>query len=661
MTTTIKGGAKLGHGLTVEDGALGLGAVTDPTDAGPIVELTAKGWAEQDTTTGKNLVVLGESTWTYAGVTFKTHANASIEISGTATAEIGYANTNYLTHLSAGTYTLSGCTSDLQRLNVYKYANGSYTYIGSDMGSGYTFTLSEDTDVYVYPIVPNGKTINTIIYPQIEAGSTATIYEPYSGGAPSPSPSYPQEIRRVTGRNLLRNTATSQTVNGVTFTVNADGSVTVNGTVSSGVSSTSLQICLATTYAAGTYTLSGCPKGGSGSTYRIDARNGTSVIDYDNGTNATFSLSEATDVNFMIRIGSGYTANNLVFKPQLELGSQATSYVPYGCVGVDVHVHNLASDGVKQGVYAFGNGVYTAGNKYYVCTELMPCEVGTSYVASLTGFTSSNCFAAWFRSDGTFISNTTTTKTGDGFATVAAPDGAALFGVSFLGPSDTQVSPSDVTGVYVGEGHITTIPIPLPSRGWVAALPDGTADTLTLDGAGGYVWTLNTADVVLDGNTSSSNLSVSTSENASRATYYPYEPIGISNALFLSNRFKSMPPYSGERNIGEIWGSISAPRMWLGLPTSVTTPSEAVAYFADHPTNVLYPLATPTTEQGYVSDMPTVPVHAAISSTDLTDLYVRCCADEGAAEIASAWYNRAYAELSDAIVDLAARVAQLEG
>lgn len=35
------------------------------------------------------------------------------------------------------------------------------------------------------------------------------------------------------GKNLLKNTATSRTINGVTFTVNEDGSVTVNGTATS--------------------------------------------------------------------------------------------------------------------------------------------------------------------------------------------------------------------------------------------------------------------------------------------------------------------------------------------------------------------------------------------------------------------------------------------
>ena len=39
-----------------------------------------------------------------------------------------------------------------------------------------------------------------------------------------------RESAVASGKNLLNNTAKSKTENGVTFTVNADGSVTVNGT-----------------------------------------------------------------------------------------------------------------------------------------------------------------------------------------------------------------------------------------------------------------------------------------------------------------------------------------------------------------------------------------------------------------------------------------------
>jgi hypothetical protein len=40
----------------------------------------------------------------------------------------------------------------------------------------------------------------------------------------------------------------------------------------------------------------------------------------------------------------------------------------------------------------------------------------------------------------------------------------------------------------------------------------------------------------------------------------------------------------------------------------------------------------------------------------LHDLTVRCCADEGAAEITQAWKNRLELELGEAITDLAADV-----
>ena len=54
----------------------------------------------------------------------------------------------------------------------------------------------------------------------LNTGSTALPYEPYGYKVPV----------TVEGKNLLQNTATSTTKNGVTFTVNSDGSVTCNGT-----------------------------------------------------------------------------------------------------------------------------------------------------------------------------------------------------------------------------------------------------------------------------------------------------------------------------------------------------------------------------------------------------------------------------------------------
>lgn len=48
-----------------------------------------------------------------------------------------------------------------------------------------------------------GDLITNLDKEQLEKGSSATSYEPYTGGQPSPSPDYPQEIKSVTGKHKL--------------------------------------------------------------------------------------------------------------------------------------------------------------------------------------------------------------------------------------------------------------------------------------------------------------------------------------------------------------------------------------------------------------------------------------------------------------------------
>lgn len=58
------------------------------------------------------------------------------------------------------------------------------------------------------------------------------VYEPYTGGKPSPNPDYPQEVEVAKGKNILPYpfVDTTKTINGITFTDNEDGTITVNGT-----------------------------------------------------------------------------------------------------------------------------------------------------------------------------------------------------------------------------------------------------------------------------------------------------------------------------------------------------------------------------------------------------------------------------------------------
>ena len=132
----------------------------------------------------------------------------------------------------------------------------------------------------------------------------------------------------TSGKNLLENTATSQTLNGVTFTVNNDGSVTANGTATATID---YPINQTTVFENGTYILSGCPVDGSATTYRLRCTRGfdSSASEFGNGATLT-KTSGASPLYLKIDISSGTVLNNLVFKPMIRLASITDStYEPY--------------------------------------------------------------------------------------------------------------------------------------------------------------------------------------------------------------------------------------------------------------------------------------------------------------------------------------------
>ena len=123
---------------------------------------------------------------------------------------------------------------------------------------------------------------------------------------------------------------TTQTVNGVTFTDNGDGTINVNGTATANtlfyLNAIGLNI------GTGTFTLSGCPSGGTSSTYSIRIANGLSTYNKfyrDIGLGVKVTSTEQDGWFIALNIFADVTVENLVFKPQLELGITPTAYTPY--------------------------------------------------------------------------------------------------------------------------------------------------------------------------------------------------------------------------------------------------------------------------------------------------------------------------------------------
>lgn len=148
-------------------------------------------------------------------------------------------------------------------------------------------------------------------------------------------------------KNLLRISALSTTINNVAFTVNSDGTVTVNGQNTGSTSATFVIVpnADAVTIPDGNYILSGCPSGGGDSTYDLRwYRYSPNRSAYDRGTGAEVSKSgNTTDSNIAIVVKAGATVNNLVFSPMLR-PTEITddTFVPYAPTNRELYEMILA-------------------------------------------------------------------------------------------------------------------------------------------------------------------------------------------------------------------------------------------------------------------------------------------------------------------------------
>lgn len=149
-------------------------------------------------------------------------------------------------------------------------------------------------------------------------------------------------------KNLLTyNGYGSGAENGVTYSINTDGTITVNGTPQ-GTSPSYIELKLnghaanISRFCDGQHILSGCPAGGSDTSYRMyAARSVYSRFDYGDGVILTETA--LTDVRLVIYIANGYTANNLVFKPMIRRAEITDStYVPYAPTNRELYEMILA-------------------------------------------------------------------------------------------------------------------------------------------------------------------------------------------------------------------------------------------------------------------------------------------------------------------------------
>lgn len=192
---------------------------------------------------------------------------------------------------------------------------------------------------------------------------------------------YTQEDVTVVGKNRLPITATSQTMNGITFTVNTDGTITVNGTSTGQAYINLYNESVSCPYNG--YILSGCPSGGSNTTYDLRASDVDTTSNPDYGDGKIINLTNTGKWRVQIFIRSGVTVNNLVFKPMIRLATSSAEFEPYHG---KTYTTQFGQSITAGGTLDFLTGELTTGGSTLSLTpQTVKALVGENHISASTG------------------------------------------------------------------------------------------------------------------------------------------------------------------------------------------------------------------------------------------------------------------------------------
>lgn len=391
------------------------------------------------TSQGRNIIPYpySQTTKTVYGVTFTDNKDGSIGISGT---QDGSTSRPYMgvgiwlgtdkkegnIKIDANTYfTISAnCSSDNAGIRYYVYDESGSKLADNIVYGTATKTLKFDVDTWVALCIEtaaNSETYDCICKPQLELGTIAHAYEP----SIESNVNLKKEIDKTStlqGQNLIPYPydGTEGNTNGITWTVNDDGSVTANGTASKDAPysliypynlSTMKSLQLGNTYIISDgLTDEQHTNVGYMQLVRYDKNNPTNWkcgVSSMKGTEI-YTANDENTLQYGIRliIRNGATANNITFKPMLEVGTMSHEYqpttisntslnerlsdqqgqnlIPYPYYRPDSYTNNGITWTVNEDGSVTANGTATATAHYTVFIGKLGLEIGKNYVLTIT-------------------------------------------------------------------------------------------------------------------------------------------------------------------------------------------------------------------------------------------------------------------------------------
>ena len=333
--------------LKLEDTTDGLKAMIISIESNKLYQETRDGYNLIDTSDIKNK--------TENGITLTNNNDGSLTLDGTSSETNGYYNVlKSIGDLKAGDYTFSLNSNKLLEnadwyIDLRTYDGTKFTSI---MGNGVkfnenskTFTLTEDK-LEVYLIIWINKSLildNYIVKLMLIEGAEEKEFEQYGK---MPSKKYTSEVMGIDGdnkvkignNNLITKNLISQTKNGITASLNNDGSIHFTGTVTEGNFTFDVMSKVKTFLKKGvTYTLSAgidLP----GNVYLRVCNNASNNYPYfgvgqiENPRKLTFTYNDDFDTGYMkcfVWFNSSTTGITYDFTiyPMLETGDTETEYI----------------------------------------------------------------------------------------------------------------------------------------------------------------------------------------------------------------------------------------------------------------------------------------------------------------------------------------------
>ena len=249
--------------------------------------------------------------------------------------------------LKSGTYILSAenVVSDGEHsLFQFTDVDGEISARGWLSPTQLSTTVVFPKDIVSYSAYSQNSYNNSVgkaaIFTKLMLSKEGGEYEPYGQ---MPSPEFPSEIESMSGKNLINILAykpagTTHTSNGITFTVNGDGTITANGTATADA-----QFAIVGDW-FGKDVITALDKNKSYKLSGANSNDGTAIFlrsladsvytTYSTNSSSGSLLSGVENIVYIaVQVNSGTTLNDYKFKPMLEAGNVATFYVPYNHIG----------------------------------------------------------------------------------------------------------------------------------------------------------------------------------------------------------------------------------------------------------------------------------------------------------------------------------------